>query len=375
MNRRAFLSTSVLAAAGIPRALPAVRPRLRPDLTILLEVTKVPGFAVAGVLDGTTIEMTAGVRSSSAPAAITADTQFPAASLSKPVFAWAVRDLVRAGKLDWDKPLADYADLGLSGEAKRITAAHALTHSSGLPNWRFQAGQALSAEFPPGSRWQYSGEGVVLLQRVVEKIVAVPIATYMKDRVLVPMGMTASTFAWTPEIEAKAAAGHDRNGAAAERSLHYYARQNYEVLDKAGLRPESATFEQIVDAYEKAKLPPLPVTISPNMAGSLQTTVTDYAKFLQRVRADAASHPDDFRPRIDVNRQIAWTLGWGIDRSLERPSVFHWGDGPGFKNFAWVQLERKTALVFLTNGDHGASLYAWVFREIVRRDPAAFYWI
>jgi len=364
MNRRTFVSLSALAAAGLPasaRETSKSSPEL--DLDLAREVTKVPAIVVAGAVDGKPLQLASG---------IAVDMSFPAASLTKPVFALAVRDLVKDGKLDWDKPLQDYAPLGLTGDAQRITAAHVLTHSSGLPNWRFQAGQPLAAELAPGSRWQYSGEGIVLLQRVVETIAGVPIARFMKDRVLTPLAMTSSTFAWTPEL--RAAAGHDRNAQPLERALAYYERKNFEILEKAGLRGESVTYDEIVAAYVKANAPAIPIAMSPNMAGSLQTTAADYAKFLARINADVAARPDDFRPRVDVNRRIAWTLGWGVDRSFRAPSYFHWGDGPGFKNFAWVQPDRKTRLVLFTNGDRGAALYAWVFRQLTGEDPAAFYW-
>jgi CubicO group peptidase (beta-lactamase class C family) len=363
MNRRHFLSAAGVAALGAPaRSLVATPSAKRPNLEILMETTKVPGIAVAGVVDGKPLELAGGVKT---------DTGFPAASLSKPVFAWAVRDLAHAGKLDLRKPLMDYADLGLTGDARGITAEHVLTHSSGLTNWRFKAGEALASAFTPGARWQYSGEGIFLLQRVVETLAGIPIAAYMRERVLRPMGMTSSTFAWTPEVGARNAAGHDRDGQPLERSLAYYEQKNHAIVGDG----EASTYEQIAAAYTKANAVALPIAMSPNMAGSLQTTAPDYARFLVRVLADTAAHPDDFRPRVDVNRQIAWTLGWGVDRSAAAPSFFHWGDGPGFKNFAWVQPSRKTALVFFTNGDRGAALYAWVFRELLREDSAAFYWI
>jgi CubicO group peptidase (beta-lactamase class C family) len=361
MDRRAFLSAAGLAALGRPLfARTSKPPKL--DLEPLMATAKTPGIAVAGVLDGNPIQLAGGVP---------IDTGFPAASLSKPVFAWAVRDLVKAGKLDLHKPLQDYLDLGLTGDARNITAEHALTHSTGLVNWRFKAGEALTAAFPPGSRWQYSGEGIFLLQRVVEKIAGVPIAAYMRDHVLRPMGMTRSTFAWTPEVQARAAVGHGSNGVPLERSLGYYEQHNHEIVGDG----ESMTYDEIVAAYGKAKAVAIPIAMSPNMAGSLQTTAPDYARFLARVLADTAARPDDFRPRIDVSPHIAWTLGLGVDRSAGATAYFHWGDGPGFKNFAWVQPSRKTALVLLTNGDRGAALYAWVFRRLTGEDPAAFYWI
>ena len=84
---------------------------------------------------------------------------------------------------------------------------------------------------------------------------------------------------------------------------------------------------------------------------------------------------DDFKARVDVNRDIAWALGWGVDRSTKTPSLFHWGDGPGFKNFCWVSPAKKSALAFFSNGDSGAALYAWLFRQITNQDLSAFYWI
>ena len=339
----------------------------------MLEVTRVPGVVGAGMKDEGPYLLFAGVEHVGGPA-VTLNTIFPAASLSKPVFAWAVQNLAKQGKIDWNRPLQDYVDLGLDGLARKITALHVLTHSTGLPNWRFQPNVALTSAFEPGTRWQYSGEGYVLLQRVVEKIVAMPIAEFMRTALLEPLKMTQSTYAWTPQIQTAAALGHDRQGALLERSLAFYEQRNYETLQKSNLNPASATYEQITAAYQQNQRPFLPVALSPNMAGSLQTTIGDYALFLTHV-LKAVTRSDDFKARVDVNRDIAWAPGWGVDRSFKTPALFHWGDGPGFKNFCWVQPARKTALVFFTNGDSGAALYSWLFRQLMNEDPSAFYWI
>ena len=161
----------------------------------------------------------------------------------------------------------------------------------------------------------------MLLQRVVEKIVGRPIAEYMRTAVFEPLGMTQSTFAWTPEIKNVAALGHDRQGALLERSLAFYEQRNYETLQKSGLNPASATYEQIAAAYQQNKQTFLPVALSPNMAGSLQTTIGDYAVFLAHV-LKAATRSDDFKARVDVNRDIAWAPGWGVDRSFKTRRCF-----------------------------------------------------
>ena len=372
MNRRTFVGLMAGAAVcSTGKFTTEIRAEFKPtDVPRMLEVTRVPGVAVAGIIVEDPFQLVAGVERAGGPV-ITHSTIFPAASLSKPVFAWAVQNLVKQGKIDWNRPLQDYLDLGLEGTARKITALHVLTHSTGLANWRFQPNVPLTSTFEPGTKWQYSGEGFVLLQRVVEKIVARPIAEYMRTAVLEPLGMTRSTYAWTPEIQNAAASGHDRQGALLERSLAFYERRNYETLQKSNLDPASATYDEISAAYQQNKQPVLPIALSPNVAGSLQTTFGDYAYFLLHV-LKSVTRSDDFKARVDVNRDIAWAPGWGVDRSFKTPALFHWGDGPGFKNFCWVQPAKKSALVFFTNGDSGAALYAWLFRQLMKEDPSAF---
>jgi len=378
MQRRTFLSTVSVVGATValsPRFSLAQQPSQKLDLATILSITEVPGIAIAGIIRGRPVTHLAGVRAVGSPEPITVNTYFSAASLTKPVFAWAVRELTSQGKIDLKKPLQDYTNLGLSGDAARITAEHVLSHQTGLPNWRFQPNVQLATEFAPGTRWQYSGEGIFLLQRVVEKIAGLPIAQYMKQAVLEPLGMTASTFAWTPELRPKSAAGHSRRANLLERDSAFYEQRNFDVIRKAGLQPESSTYEQIARAYEQAKASPLPITMSPNMAGSLNTTAADYSKFLKAVLADIPRHADGYRPRVRVNPQISWALGWGVDDSVGQSAYFHWGDGPGFKNFAWVHPATNTAVVFFTNGDHGQSAYSLAFRKLVGQDPASQAWI
>lgn len=110
----------------------------------------------------------------------------------------------------------------------------------------------------------------------------------MKEKVLQPLGMTSITFSWSPELQTRAASGHDGRATLLERSSAFYEKRNYEVITKAGLQPESSTHEQIVEAYKKSNATPLPIAMSPNMAGSLWTTPLDYPKFLKAVLSNIA---------------------------------------------------------------------------------------
>ena len=66
-----------------------------------------------------------------------------------------------------------------------------LNHTTGFPNWR--GNQALRINFEPGSRFGYSGEGFVYLQRVIERVTGEPLAEWARREVLDPVGMEQSS--------------------------------------------------------------------------------------------------------------------------------------------------------------------------------------
>lgn len=380
MNRRVFLHASLggaaLSAFSCTHAgADARKPAAEIDLATLLEVTRTPGLAATGVVAAKPFLHVAGVREAGKPDPVTADAVFSAASLTKPVFTMAVRRLAREGKLDWRKPLQDHMPLGLTGPAATITAEHVLSHATGLVNWRFEPNAELSSAFDPGTDWQYSGEGYVLLQRVVERIAGVPLGRYLNDTLLPSLGMTKSTFTWTPATGQQSVTWHDGQGRRLERSATFYAKGAYAVAEKAGLPPDAMTYDAYIDTARREKLFAMPVAVNPNAAGSLWTTIRDYFTFLQRSIADFFAHPEEYAVRNRVNDLISWALSWGVDSSLGAPAYFHWGDGPGVKNFTWWQPSSDTALVIFTNGDHGASAYRVLMRRLLGADPIAPEWV
>src|SRR6185436_2464246 len=109
MNRRTFAGLMAGAAVcSTGKFTTETRAESKPpDVARMLEVTRVPGVAVAGIKQAGPYLLYAGVERAGGPT-ISARTRFPAASLSKPVFAWGVQKLAKDGKIDLNRPLQDY---------------------------------------------------------------------------------------------------------------------------------------------------------------------------------------------------------------------------------------------------------------------------
>ena len=197
------------------------------DATVpcLLNKYKVPGVAVAIVRNGEVYFSKGwGKLRADKDAPINDQTLFPAASLTKPVFAYGTLMLVRDGRLDLDRSLSDYLDepyIQGDDRLKKITARMVLSHTSGFPNWRpgrwTDSPEPLTIQFEPGTNFKYSGEGYNYLQRVVENITGRPLDIYMKDAVLDPLDMNDSYFVWDEAMASVIVTPHDKRGRTADK--------------------------------------------------------------------------------------------------------------------------------------------------------------
>jgi CubicO group peptidase (beta-lactamase class C family) len=326
------------------------------DLGQLISDAQVPGLSMAVTRNGGIETLTvAGVRNARDGAPIDQQTIFDAASLSKPVFAYAVLQLIDAGALALDTPLARHVPDYVPDDprAGAITVRHVLSHSSGLPNWR-TVDLPLKTYFPPGERFSYSGEGFVWLQRVVEAITGDPIDVLLHRLVFEPLEMRQSSFVWQSAFDANYADPHD-----------------------AALVPD---------------LKKKPETV--NTAASLQTTARDYACFLQAVLSGARLKPETARlwlaPQVPLRRrcvqclasdmpesdtQVAWGLGWGLEP--QSGAFFQWGDNDRgrFKAFAMGSLQDRSAVVVFTNGFNGMSIMPELVDSTLPGAHPAFHWL
>ena len=310
---------------------------LERTLPALMDSGGVPGLAIARV-EGGRVRWARGFGVVDGPgsAAVDEHTVFEAASLSKPVIAYAALRLVDRGALDLDRPLHEYLpepELADDPRARRITARMVLSHTTGLQNER--TGDArLALAFAPGERFRYSGEGYAYLGRVLERITATPLEELMRREVLAPLGMTRSSFVWRDDFAGNAAVGHG--------------------------------------AFGEPRTPTRPR--APRAPSSLHTTAHDYALFLAAtVRGTGlrpATRATALAPQVDVADGVSWALGWSVETVGARTLLWHHGDNSnsGFTAFAVADPDRGAALVYFANSTTGLGIAG----EVLARAGGAF---
>ena len=105
------------------------------------------------------------------------DAIFNVASITKTITTMLTLTLVEKGQWDLDEPLYKYwvdPDVADDPLHKLLTTRHVLTHQTGLPNWRRETKGKLKFNFPPGTKYQYSGEGFEYLRHALENKFSVP---------------------------------------------------------------------------------------------------------------------------------------------------------------------------------------------------------
>jgi CubicO group peptidase (beta-lactamase class C family) len=338
-----ILPQRVMASVAQPQPPTTGTAQLRLRLPVIMREARVPGAALA-VLRGGSVAWAGGfgVCSTAGASAVTENTVFEAASLSKPVFAYAVLGLCQEGRLDLDTPLATIVPGYADGPGiDRITARHVLAHTSGLPNWR--RGQRLTVNFEPGTRYQYSGEGFVYLQRAVERLTGQALAPWIGRRLFDPLGMKATSFVWRPEYQPIQAAGHDPEG-----------------------RPMPRQDERLKAWGGAGNADPEVATPAMNAASSLHTTVSDYARFVEECLRTKGGAPYQLSetwkrtmlmPSTRVSNDVSRGLGWGLEHTAEGTAFFHGGNNVFFRNLAIGSVEQGRAIVLLTNGQNGGRLF------------------
>lgn len=224
----------------------------------------VPGVvAMAATRDGPVYQGAFGRRALPDGAAMTADTVFWIASMTKAVTSTAAMQLVEQGKLSLDRSIAEVLPelaapqvlegFDAGGEPKLhparrpITLRHLITHTAGFVYdiWnadmlRYREGRGipdifscknaalmLPLAFNPGERWEY-GINIDWIGKAVERVSGQKLGDYFAEHLFGPIGMRDTGFKLTPERRNRLVGMHSRGSDGALAPMEFELPQEPE---------------------------------------------------------------------------------------------------------------------------------------------------
>jgi CubicO group peptidase (beta-lactamase class C family) len=343
--------------AILPPVLIKGEPPVTSKLADRMAALHVPGVSIAVIHDGR-IEWARGfgVTRVGGPA-VTPDTLFQAASISKPVTALAVLHLVESGKLDLDTDVNQYLKTwkipgNTFTETTKVTLRELLTHTAGVtvhgfPGYAVGAArpsvvQVLNGEKPantpairvdtkPGTEWRYSGGGFVITEVLLEDVTGQTFPTLMHDLVLVPIGMARSTY---------------------EQPL-----------------PQNRLAEAAMPYHPDGQPVPGGPHIYPEMApAGLWTTPSDLARYAIEVQKALAGKSNAVISTATARVMLTpeknkWGLGVETGGSAAHPYFTHSGANEGFQ-CDLVAYNNGDGAIIMTNSDSGGQLATEILRTI-----------
>ncbi|HZG69185.1 MAG TPA: serine hydrolase domain-containing protein [Herpetosiphonaceae bacterium] len=335
----------------------------------LLRTYRVSGTALAVIEHGTVAHAQGfGVADVAAGTPMTGDTVFQAASISKAVTAWGVMRLVEQGKLQLDAPAEQYLTRWhippFAFDGQGVTIRRLLSHTAGLSTGAstgyngFEPGEPLPTleeslagktrpaggvqiVSAPGTSFSYSGANYLMLQLVIEEVSGQSFSTYMQQEVLAPLGMTRSSYTWSPALQPATAQPYDAWGR--QLPSHTFTEQAV-----GGLYTTAADLGRWVAAHL-----PGPGGEAAGRGVLLPETIRE---MLTPQPATAGAYLGD--------ASSAWGLGYTLNTEAGRSTIAqHTGDNIGYKTWAVFQPEAGIGFVVLTNSDRGTNLNAALTRR------------
>jgi CubicO group peptidase (beta-lactamase class C family) len=333
----------------------------------LMDRARVSGLEIAVLNDNeATYIHSFGFKNQMTKELLDTSTVFYGASLSKAVFAYVCLLLVQEGVLDLDKPLyryldrplpeyKNYLDLKDDDRWKLITARMCLSHTTGFPNWRFinaRSGEfdpsgKLAIYFTPGTKYAYSGEGIALLQMVMEKITGKNLQELAEKEVFEKIGMKRTSYVWKEEFESNYALGNNKDGIPLPKKKRTTA----------------------------------------GGAGSLETTVADYARFVQYIMQGKGLNEKMrntmLTPQITISSQhqfptitednsgnngaieLSYGLGWGLLKCRYGRAFFKEGHDEGWQHYNINFIDRGIGIVIMTNSSNGEGIFKELLEKII----------
>ncbi len=297
-----------------------------------------------------------------------------AASITKSVFSTYVMQLVERGEFDLDAPIASQLPKRLdeyepyresASEIVRdpawqsVTPRMLLAHSSGLLNFAtIEPGKKMRLHFKPGTQFQYSGEGINLVQFVIEQKKHETLDKLLQDALFTPLGMARTGIIYRKDFEADVA---DR----------YDFAENFRSQTRRF--PARAAGSMTTSADDLARF------FTAFFAGQIVKPSTRTAMFRPYLRINSLHqfplHPNEGLGQEAVRAGLAYGIGWGLlTKTRFGPAFFKEGHGDGAQNYVICFERRKTCMIILTNSDNGELAFRPLLETILGDTVTPWEW-
>lgn len=232
-----------------------------------------------------------------------------------------------------------------------------LAHTAGFHNWRwYEPDQKLRVNFTPGTRYSYSGEGMVYLQVVLEHLLGRSLEEMMQEKIFQPLGMSMTSYTWQSRFEQDYCLGHNTKGGLYEKDKDNEARS----------------------------------------ASTLETTLDDYTLFTRAVLKNSLLKPSSskemFRPQIKIRTiqqfgplslrdssandaiDLSYGLGWVLLKSPYGTGAFKEGHGDGFQHYSILFPQAGKGIIIMSNSDNAESIFKELLETAIGDQFTPWYW-
>lgn len=259
------------------------------------------------------------------------------ASISKPMTAIAILQLMEKGLLSLDDPIQKYIpDFPIKKEGT-ITIKHLLEHSSGIKAYKngkesfptknytslrdaIKVFEDRDLAITPGKGYQYTTYGYVVLGLIIENVSGLSYRQYMQENIWNKAGMKNT------DVE--------------------IFGQQYSGKSKLYIKNKKDEFVKDKDTNLSVKVP----------GGGIQSTAGDLLKFAEAVLEDKLINSDTRQLMISTSglkkQGNPYGLGWFLYADAERPSgriIGHSGSQSGTSTQLFIFLDKKAAVAVISN--------------------------
>jgi len=256
-------------------------------------------------------------------------TRFELASVSKQFTAAAILQLVEAGKVSLDDPIAKYYTEAPQAW-KGVTIHELLTHTSGIPNNKLgdyskgiatpytpdeliQTFRNRPLDFAPGTKWAYTNTEYYLLAWLIEQVSGETYGDYLVHHIFEPLGMGHSGFFPTLAVVPEMAEGYSFEDG------HLRHRDYFDRSLEIG-------------------------------AGGISTTMGDMVLWNKALDASGFLSAHSLELMFSIHPPGNYGYGWFVESSPRR-RMYHEGSDPGFAAFEARYPDQHLLILVLSNED------------------------